>query len=541
MFDEEGHIGDLGQLKAVFFAMASYEIGEVDGKQFKVPERDWVAGLELVETGLKTAGTESTDVAVHVPETGMLAPKISASVGAYEQGAVNKTADVETVQALLREAAMILGNSALDPGGIDGAIAEKAKDSDTVAAIVAFQRRYFNKPDGLIEKGGRTWRELLAVVNGGAQTMEETLSTAGVEYFPFMDLPSVNWTDSPRKFAAARKNGRAHAGCDLYFPEGTVIHAIADGTVMRGPYPFYAETYALEVNHGTFTARYGKIQAEAMVRVGERVRAGQPIARVGHLVGISVPSDMLHLELYGNTEHGPLSVSASLGAVSSDGRPFMRRKDLMDPTPKLNVWKNNRPTQAPAAPVTVAPMVKTGIATTGFCIHLKRLREETRSGMGFARTVGEYQCYWNGAKIAGMSGQMVERGGPGDNTDEVGDKFDRCIEAGTYRLAIQDGSLYKTYNYTTGAKRRSHPMPGILLLDTGEREAILIHRGEDYVKSVGCLNPVSGLTNAKSAIDFDDSRERVIGFIDAMKTKIGMAFPKSGAIPGAVIIIEEDL
>ena len=71
--------------------------------------------------------------------------------------------------------------------------------------------------------------------------------------------------------------------------------------------------------------------------------AGQRIARVGHLVGIKVPSDMLHLELYKGTASGALTVKGPLSAKRSDGVPYMRRSDLMDPTTLLNTWKNNLP------------------------------------------------------------------------------------------------------------------------------------------------------------------------------------------------------
>ena len=56
----------------------------------------------------------------------------------------------------------------------------------------------------------------------------------------------------------------------------------ADGIVVRGPYPFYCETFALEIDHGSFLARYGEIQSSTDVHAGSTVRAGQAIARVGH-------------------------------------------------------------------------------------------------------------------------------------------------------------------------------------------------------------------------------------------------------------------
>jgi hypothetical protein len=78
-------------------------------------------------------------------------------------------------------------------------------------------------------------------------------------------------------------------------------------------------------------------------------------------------------------------------------------------------------------------------------------------------------------------------------------------------------------------------------METGKRTAILIHpahHASGFVSSVGCLNPAFGLTNADATIHLDDSRSRVIGLIDAMKRKLGTKFPKSGPIPGAVIVIE---
>ena len=110
-----------------------------------------------------------------------------------------------------------------------------------------------------------------------------------------------------------------------------------------GPYSFYAQTYALEVNHGSFVARYGEIQRNAQVAIGDQVTAGQHIAQVGHLVGINVPSDMLHLELYSGAGSGKLSVSGSASKIHSNGLPFNRRKDLLNPTSYLDRWSSNLP------------------------------------------------------------------------------------------------------------------------------------------------------------------------------------------------------
>ena len=99
----------------------------------------------------------------------------------------------------------------------------------------------------------------------------------------------------------------------------------------------------MEIDHGPFLARYGEIQGETKVSTGAAVKAGQKIASVGHLVGIQVPSDMLHFELYDKSMSGPLTVASDFGSAMKNGVPFMRRKDLIDPTLKLNQWRENLP------------------------------------------------------------------------------------------------------------------------------------------------------------------------------------------------------
>jgi hypothetical protein len=381
---------------------------------------------------------------------------------------------------------------------------------------------------------------LVRVLEGGAPDDDSgSGSPNGREFFfPLSQVPSENWTESPRSFGANRGIGRAHAACDLYAPLGTTIYAITDGVVTRGPYDFYAQTSAIEIDHGEFLARYGEVQREALVREGDRVRAGQPIARVGRLVGISVPSPMLHLELYNKTAHGALTVSSSVSARARSGRPFLRRRDIIDPTSRLNEWRHNLP-GARVTPQDRAARLAGQIPASGFCIHLKRVRQERRAAERFSRTVGEYQCYWNGVAVDHLKGQMVERQGPGDNTTEVGDNRDLRIREGAYRLAIHNGVNYKTYGYNErGTTYAETPKPGLLLKDTDERSAILIHPGEDYVKSIGCLNPTSNLSDANSAIDFMDSRRQVIAIIESMKANMRARFPTSGTIPEAIILIE---
>ncbi len=180
------------------------------------------------------------------------------------------------------------------------------------------------------------------------------------------------------------------------------------------------------------------------------------------------------------------------------------------------------------------------VPSTGFCLLVQRVRQEQRAGKGYPRTVSNYSCHWNGSVIPGLSGQMVERGGPGDNTTAVGNLQDLRISAGTYPLALHSGTKFKTNGYSSSLSHTALPRPGLLLKQTGERTAILIHPGMDYVWSVGCLNPASGLVNAKSAVSFADSRARVIAIIDELKSRTGTGFPTAAgkAIPGALVVIE---
>lgn len=376
IFREDKTIGNIAKLRSLFAAMAEYEVGS----GFQVPEEVFHNGLELVQPGITCceenpeadaaaeeaataaagdapAASDSDAVAVAAAAVADIVAEpqdmkqwaITGSVGSFARGARNVKHDVETVQEMLRGASMLLHDPQVDPGSIDGAISRSAQKSRTVEAIKAFQGRFMTSPDGLVSVGGRTWRELVAVLSHGAegQPAEEKPEPSDGKrkfFFPLNPAPKDSWTAPPRCYGSRRAKGaRAHAGCDLYAAVGTTVYAITDGTVVRGPVPFYAQTYAIEIDHGDFLARYGEVQGTAFVRQGDHVKAGQPIAKVGRLVGISVPSAMLHLELYDKSAHGPLTVPAAQSARTKDGRPFLRRKDLIDPQPKLEQWKKNLP------------------------------------------------------------------------------------------------------------------------------------------------------------------------------------------------------
>ncbi|EKQ9065498.1 peptidoglycan-binding protein [Salmonella enterica] len=215
---------------------------------------------------------------------------------------------------------------------------------NTYNAVKIFQRHNGLNDDGIV--GPQTWRKLgvrdsstsgsLSSSAGSNSTTTEisngTIAETSEGFcFPFTELPAQSWSNGGRQFGASRAGGRKHAGCDLKFPPGTPIYAVADGMLVRDPYIFYSGTSAVEIRHGNLILRYGEI-ANGSYTGGASVKKGQIIAKVGRL---NSGSSMLHLEVYTNG-----ASSASLTTRSGD---FRRRSDVTDPAPYLNVWKNNLP------------------------------------------------------------------------------------------------------------------------------------------------------------------------------------------------------
>ncbi len=153
--------------------------------------------------------------------------------------------------------------------------------------------------------------------------------------YPLPIKATEDYHTGARRFGSSRSGGkRRHAGIDLYAPKGTPVRAVADGVVIR-VYNFYCSTSAIEVNHGTFIARYGEVDPNPLnlfVKNGQQIKRGDSLGKVGHLVGIKVPSDMLHLEFYGTTESPKKTDLTQRG-----NRPYQRRADLFDPAPSIDI------------------------------------------------------------------------------------------------------------------------------------------------------------------------------------------------------------
>jgi murein DD-endopeptidase MepM/ murein hydrolase activator NlpD len=76
------------------------------------------------------------------------------------------------------------------------------------------------------------------------------------------------------------RDGDRHDGIDIAAPEGTPVHAAADGVVLWvGPQAGYGHLVILRHPGGLLTL-YAHT-SEILVRDGETVRRGQPVARVG--------------------------------------------------------------------------------------------------------------------------------------------------------------------------------------------------------------------------------------------------------------------
>jgi murein DD-endopeptidase MepM/ murein hydrolase activator NlpD len=125
------------------------------------------------------------------------------------------------------------------------------------------------------------------------------------------ELGQVAYTDihgnvhgrSSRQFAAIRPNGRKHAGIDLFGNNGDPVVAMANGTVVATQ-TFNLGTDALLVAHDGAVVLYGELDSGSWkdygIGVGSQVRAGDPIGRIGCMVGSweNCDSNMLHIETY---------------------------------------------------------------------------------------------------------------------------------------------------------------------------------------------------------------------------------------------------
>lgn len=162
------------------------------------------------------------------------------------------------------------------------------------------------------------------------------------------------------------------------------------------------------------------------------------------------------------------------------------------------------------------------IQKTGWEMHIVRKTEQKRPD-GKRRTVGSYQVFHDGVPQPGpgLSGTVAETRGPGRNRP----RGNRRILPGRYPLFTQDGARYVTIGFKQSNSRGASPKPGIELKETDERTEILIHPGQGFLSSIGCINPCTSLPSAAEPIDYVPSRKRILDIIDDLRAFAGNGFP----------------
>jgi hypothetical protein len=174
----------------------------------------------------------------------------------------------------------------------------------------------------------------------------------------------------------------------------------------------------------------------------------------------------------------------------------------------------------------------------GLIIFVERIRTERRVDSGFARTIGNYYVTYHGQKLPGLEGMTIEGPGPGDNSHGG---QNRRLEARSYPLFTHAGSgeRFRTIGFATSNEQSARPWPAIRIEETEARSGILIFPAAGYLMGLGTINLSKPLDGPNADIDFQDSRARVIGLIDAMKAQLGSYFPSRNneKIPSAWIVI----
>jgi uncharacterized FlgJ-related protein len=226
----------------------------------------------------------------------------------------------------------------------------------------------------------------------------------------------------------------------------------------------------------------------------------------------------------------PASLARFLGRTWRPGDAQYERK-ILDIVARIA--SDGRPTGGTAVRAGSRPQAGGSTASTvvaGVVLQIKRLRAEKRRGKG-ERTASVYQLFIDGRAVDGIGGMFLESRGPGDNSS-TGVQLHTRIKEGRYPLLTHAGSRqvagvtkFKTIGFTSSEVVGAPPMPSIRVGNTKSRTGILIHPGDGYLWSIGCLNPTKSLADANGNMVYADSRKRVIEILDAVRNALGDRFP----------------
>ena len=115
---------------------------------------------------------------------------------------------------------------------------------------------------------------------------------------------SKNYSNSALQYSKTLKQWEAHKAIDFLAEEGTDVFAVMDGTITEVSYSYLmGNTVKLDVGQGLIVV-YKNLQNEPPVKVGDKVKRGDVIGKVG-LSAKSEASDgpHLHLETWLNGEN----------------------------------------------------------------------------------------------------------------------------------------------------------------------------------------------------------------------------------------------
>lgn len=175
---------------------------------------------------------------------------------------------------------------------------------DRQAKLAARKEQFARMQQELAEQQAKNYGNAPIVSGGGgsmanAQAIQTALSqikTGGKKVSPVSGRVSQNWGKSRIKYAAGR-----HTGMDFGVPVGTTVRSAASGVVTRvGKQGAYGNTVMVRHKDGT-TALYAHLSGSG-VRAGQKVKAGQAIARSGN-TGRSTGAH-LHFEIRTRDRYG---------------------------------------------------------------------------------------------------------------------------------------------------------------------------------------------------------------------------------------------